>query len=98
MMDISLLLALARQRSGLGTNNKVAHAVGARSAQMTQYERGHYLPTDKVLIKLCDLAREAPEPWLLQARVLREEGEAKALWQGIMKAYEAGKNNASKAA
>ncbi|MGH0002641.1 hypothetical protein ACQU0X_21425 [Pseudovibrio ascidiaceicola] len=86
-MNISELLALAIQKAQLKNKRQLAAKLNIAEAHMGKYQKGHYLPSDETLFKLCRLAETDPAQWLLWARMQREEGEARQEWEKIAAIY-----------
>ncbi len=86
-MNIRELLALARQKSNVKSNRQLSIKLQIAESNLGNYEKGWYIPTDDILCKICKLADNDPKPWLLWARIQREQGEARQHWEKITAAY-----------
>ncbi|PLW75398.1 helix-turn-helix domain-containing protein [Cohaesibacter celericrescens] len=86
-MNINQLLELVKQRSDAKSLRKIADAIGVANPSVSGWARGRALPVDENIEKLCELAGEDPDLWLLKIRQDAVEGSAKERWRKMEEVY-----------
>lgn len=84
LFTISWLIQRAVDHGGHGSFNQLAQAIGTQSSMMTVYRKGHQIPSDPMLFRLCNEAGEPIEEWLICAHAMRNEPEMASVWQSML--------------
>lgn len=79
------LLDRAKKRIGAQSERQLARALAINASALLGYRRGQMLPSDDCLIRICALASEKPQHWLLLLNMWRSRGPTRAAYSDLVK-------------
>lgn len=86
MFFLDDFLSRAKEGAGIKSDFKLARALGITQASVSTWRIGKSLPSDAIIIKLCDLSGDDPQIVCVQLAALRAPDEAsRQMWQTIEK-------------
>ncbi len=87
-MNINLLLSVAKEKLGTKSDRALARAIPlASNNQIKRWREGHGLPSDGVVVRLCELAEFEPTSWLLELNAARCEPRSAAIYYKMYREY-----------
>lgn len=84
MKTIDNYMDIAKEKNGLKSDNKLAHALGLKNASVSNWRTKKAWPADDTMVKLAELAEISPEQGLLELSYWRSEGKAKETYNKIL--------------